>query len=273
MTPPTLSSSAVGTSSSANSANTDSSVDTEPIDVPGRSRVDTLEIPVTPPQASQAPPAPPQAQLSPPQLASPQPEPAVRVVRRRGAGAPALAAVAFLAAGAGVLAGALGLGAVDLDRLASLAVPGQSGSQPEAAPGEALEPASVTSVDPSGGSGFQATDSGGWRTQTYTTAEFGNLKDGVGLLVDLGEAQEVGAVSLNSATPGLSVELRPASSPSDDPAALEVVDEATTSGATTELSAADADAARYWLVWVTELAPGGDGFSAEIEDVEVRAEG
>lgn len=247
-----------------------SALDTEPIAVPARSgRVDTLEIPVTPP------PAAPQISAPEPPAPLPQPQPAPPAGRRRGMGAPALAAVAFLAAGAGVVAGTLGSGALDLDRLRSLAVPGQSADDDTSGPaaGAPLEPVSVVSVDPSGGSGFQSADSGGWRTQTYTTAEFGNLKDGVGLLVDLGTAQEVGTVSLTGASAGLSVELRAGDDASDDPGHFEVVDTATTGGAATDLSAADAEASRYWLVWVTELAPSGDGFAAGIEDLGLRAEG
>ena len=242
-----------------------SAVDTEPIDVPGRprSRVDTLEIPVVP--------ARDRAQ---PTLTAAVPLPTPAPQRRRGPGVLALGAVAFVAAGAGVLAGGLGLGALDLDRLGILGLPGTSAATPESrAVGEPLEPASVTSVDPSGGSGLQESESGGWRTQTYTTAGFGNLKEGVGLLVDLGEARELGEVSLLGATSGLSVELRAADSASQDVDGFEVVATAETSGSATALDATGADAARYWLVWVTELAPTDGGFAAQIENVQLRAEG
>ncbi len=129
---------------------------------------------------------------------------------------------------------------------------------------EAIEPAAVTSFDPVGGSGFEDDGNGTWSTQTYNTADFGNLKDGVGLLVDLGEAREVSTVSVD-ASAGLEMEVLGGDEPpSSDVSAFTAGESTTTGEAATTLSGADAGSHRYWLVWVTQLAASGGGFGAEL---------
>ncbi len=141
---------------------------------------------------------------------------------------------------------------------------GEGTGEETAAPAEPIEPASVESFDPVGGSGFR--DEGGtWSTQTYKTAQFGALKPGVGLLIDLGEAREVSSVKLETASPGLTVDLLAGDeAPSGDVDGMPSADSVTTAEGETVLSGADAGAHRYWMVWVTELAQADGGFSAEV---------
>lgn len=128
-----------------------------------------------------------------------------------------------------------------------------------------IEPNSIASFDPVGGSGFRDEGDGTWATQTYTTAEFGALKSGVGLLIDLGEAREVSTVTLPSATPGLTVQLLAGDeAPSGDPDGMTEADAMTTADGETALSGEGAGAHRYWLVWVTALAETGGGYSATV---------
>lgn len=128
-----------------------------------------------------------------------------------------------------------------------------------------IEPASIASFDPVGGSGFRDQGDGTWTTQTYTTAEFGALKSGVGLLVDLGEAREVSTVTLPSATAGLAVQLLAGDeAPSGDPEGMTEADATTTAEGETVLVADGAGAHRYWLVWVSALAETGGGYSATV---------
>jgi hypothetical protein len=129
---------------------------------------------------------------------------------------------------------------------------------------EPIEPASIESFDPVGGSGFR--DKGGtWATQTYKSAEFGGLKPGAGLLIDLGEARGVSSVTLETANPGLAVELLAGDDPpSDDVSGLPSADSVTTGEGETVLSGAEGGEHRYWMVWVTKLAPAGGGFSATV---------
>lgn len=137
---------------------------------------------------------------------------------------------------------------------------GTGGSAGEAQP---IEPAAVSSFDPVGGSGFEDDGDGTWSTQTYTTAEFGNLKEGVGLLVDLGEPREVTTVAVDL-TPGTEVQLLGGDEPPASDVSGYTPAESTTSGdGTTTLSGAEAGSHRYWLVWVTRLAAVSDGFVAE----------
>lgn len=180
---------------------------------------------------------------------------------RGGPGLPvvllSLVLAAVLGVGAGVLLGRLGGPADDPPVVTITDEPNQ---QPVA-----VEPVSVTSYDPVGGSGFQDEGGGAWSTQTYTTADFGRLKPGVGLLVDLGEAREVGTVTFDSASAGVAVTLVAGDAPPSGAAeGMTPVAETTTVAGTNELSAADAGAHRYWMLWVTTLAQRGDGYGADI---------
>jgi putative peptidoglycan lipid II flippase len=137
-------------------------------------------------------------------------------------------------------------------------------TSPDAA-GAVIEPDSVTSFDPVGGSGFRDDGNGTWATQTYRTAQFGALKDGVGLLIDLGEPRPVTSVTLEQATPGLSVQMLAADEPpSGSVEGWTATDEVTTGDGETTLSGGDGAAHRYWMVWVSELAASGDGFAATV---------
>ncbi|MFP5346729.1 MAG: hypothetical protein ACLGIA_06865 [Actinomycetes bacterium] len=171
----------------------------------------------------------------------------------------------------GAVIGGLILGGV----LYAVENPKSPGSGEQAAEGGTAEikPASVKSFDPSGGSGFR--DKGGtWTTQTYNTADFGGLKPGVGLLIDLGQPHKVSSVTLPSATAGLGVALLAGDqAPSGDVKGMSSADTATTKASGTTLSGADAGQHRYWMVWVTKLAQSEGGFSATVATPVVRGSG
>lgn len=109
-----------------------------------------------------------------------------------------------------------------------------------------------------------------WRTEGYDTAAFGNLKEGVGLIVDLGETQPLHSVQLDTPTPGFSYELRvadagPPSQPSDWDTVVRV---AAAQGS--NRSTLDGVAARYVLVWVTgDLPPDGGRHRAAVSELTV----
>ncbi|MFI7587848.1 hypothetical protein ACIB24_12310 [Spongisporangium articulatum] len=126
---------------------------------------------------------------------------------------------------------------------------------------------SLSSMDPVGGSGF-AQKGRAWSTQTYTTADFGNLKPGVGLVLDLGSARAISQVGFTAN--GITVQLRAADSPSNDQADWTPVGSATTADGATTLRASGGGAHQYWLIWVTKLAATDGGYGARITDVEVR---
>ena len=220
-----------------------------------------------PPPAAPAPPPPapappPPAPAPPPPAPAPPPRPPrrrdARADRRRGprrvlvlAG---VAAVVVLAAVAGLVA---------------LRGGDSNTSAPASGPAASVTiPATVTSVDPSGGSGLRR-DGSAWRTQTYTSADFGNLKDGVGLLLDLGDARNVTSVTVNVAGGPIAVELRAGDSAANAASGYQrVAADPAASGATT-LAANGGGKHRYWLVWVTRLAPAGGGYRAVLQDPAV----
>jgi eukaryotic-like serine/threonine-protein kinase len=112
-----------------------------------------------------------------------------------------------------------------------------------------------------------------WSTYEYRgSPAFGNLKDGVGLLLDLGSAQNLAAVTLTTSAPGATVEIRTGDSADGDlddfavAADGELQDE-------TELAFDEAVEARYVLVWITGLVSSENGFSADIAEVTVQTAG
>jgi hypothetical protein len=126
-------------------------------------------------------------------------------------------------------------------------------------------PATITSVDPSGGSGFRQ-DGTTWRTQTYTSADFGNLKDGVGLLLDLGTSKTVGKVTLDVPGGPIAVELRAGDSATGSASAYQRLAADPSASGSTTLTVDGGSEHRYWLIWVTRLAPEDGGYRAVIED-------
>ena len=169
----------------------------------------------------------------------------------------ALVAVLVVAAVAGVV--------VALDR-AGNAAPGRSGAGVLVA-----VPATITSLDPSGGSGFRKEGASTWRTQTYQSADFGNLKDGVGLLLDLGSGREVRTVTLDVVGGPIAVELRAGDDRGTSAGGYSKVASAGSASGATTLTPKDAGKHRYWLVWVTRLASQDGGFRAVIRDPAVKA--
>ncbi len=108
-----------------------------------------------------------------------------------------------------------------------------------------------------------------WTTLTYRgTPAFGNLKPGVGLLLDLGSPQAVGAVAVTTTTPGITVEVRTGDTPDGDLEAFPVAASGTVDG-TADLALEEPLTARYVLVWVTSLVPAEDGFAGAVAEVAV----
>ncbi|MGY2083492.1 hypothetical protein [Blastococcus sp. SYSU DS0539] len=113
----------------------------------------------------------------------------------------------------------------------------------------------------------------GWSTLTYRgSPAFGNLKPGVGVVYDLGDAQELSGVTVQTPVPGATVEVRTGESAD---AALDdfAVAAAGTLTESTDLAFDEPVTARYVLVWITGLVDGPDGFSAELAEVDVRTAG
>ncbi|MQA03355.1 MAG: hypothetical protein GEV07_11730 [Streptosporangiales bacterium] len=109
-----------------------------------------------------------------------------------------------------------------------------------------------------------------WRSDGYTTAKLGNLKPGVGVVLDLGKSTQVESVELRLPTGGADLELRAATL---RPEALDDTKKVATmsdAGRKVELRPDGEHAARYWVVWFTYLPRNGDGHRAGLADVAFR---
>jgi serine/threonine-protein kinase len=94
-----------------------------------------------------------------------------------------------------------------------------------------------------------------WETEDYHgSPTFGNLKDGVGIVLDAGRAVKLGALTIVSDTPGFVAEVKAGSSSSGPfPAA---VSSSETVGSRRTFRLSVSSPLRYYLIWITRLAPG-----------------
>ncbi|MFD7860930.1 protein kinase family protein [Streptomyces sp. NPDC057682] len=109
-----------------------------------------------------------------------------------------------------------------------------------------------------------------WNTDGYYSAQFGNLKEGVGVVLDLGSVQRVGSVDVTFLGGTTSVELRTTTDPTvpSMPGAFTKVAEG--SGTKVALKPGKPVQARYLLVWLTKLPPSDTGnFRGKISDIKV----
>jgi cytoskeletal protein RodZ len=132
---------------------------------------------------------------------------------------------------------------------------------------QALAPASVTAFGPVGtadGDDPQraALAIGGdrarpWISQWYATARFGALKQGTGLLLDMGRPVTVASVRLSLVNSGADIQLRAGSKPV--PAWLPAVARVSNAGGTVQLRPGAPVHVRYVLIWFTKLPPDHEG--------------
>jgi hypothetical protein len=108
--------------------------------------------------------------------------------------------------------------------------------------------------------GNAATD---WYTQIYATPAFGNLKPGLGLVVDAGRTVKLTSLTVQTPTPGFVATVKAGDSrggPFTDDSQSQTV------GPTTTFRLSGANA-RYYVVWISQLPAGG---KAEISEVKAR---
>ncbi|WLQ49583.1 serine/threonine protein kinase [Streptomyces poriferorum] len=109
-----------------------------------------------------------------------------------------------------------------------------------------------------------------WNTDGYFTADFGKLKDGVGVVLDLGKVQQVGAVDVTFLGGTTSVELRTATSAEVPKLPTGFTKVAQGSGTKVALKPGEPVQARYLLVWLTNLPQSDSGnFRGKISDIKV----
>lgn len=107
-----------------------------------------------------------------------------------------------------------------------------------------------------------------WHTDWYTSANFGNLYSGSGLLLNLGHSRTVtGARIRLGSTPGADFQLRVGSSPSLG--ALHPVAHENGASGMVHLHLASPAHGRYVLIWFTRLPDNGGTFQASVHDVKL----
>ena len=139
---------------------------------------------------------------------------------------------------------------------------------PTVVPARALAPVRAVAFGPGGpGQGDNPQNAGlaidgnrrtVWRSDWYTTAEFGNLQSGTGLLIDMGRPVTVTAAQIMlGGLPGASLQLRAG----NVPALAHLGEVASASGATggVRMPLARPMRARYVLIWFTRLPPDTSG--------------
>jgi hypothetical protein len=145
-------------------------------------------------------------------------------------------------------------------------------------PARTLRPAGAVTFDPYGDGqnsqlarlAIDASPTTAWHTAWYTTAKFGNLKPGTGLLIDMGRSLTITAarLTLGKAT-GADLQLRVGSATSL--ARLRPVAYATGAGGQVHLRLAQPAHGRYVLIWFTKLPRDASGtFEASVYNVRLQ---
>ena len=109
-----------------------------------------------------------------------------------------------------------------------------------------------------------------WHSHWYASPAFGNLKDGTGLLIDLGRRVTITDAQLNLGSySGADVQLKAATSA--DLSGLHVIGSAKNAGGTVRLNFSAPTRARYVVIWFTQLPPDGNGtYQAAVSNVIIR---
>ena len=163
----------------------------------------------------------------------------------------------------------------------SVSAPAAGSEDPTTSAGGPLAVAQADVFDP-GGDGepennsdvplaFDGDPATTWSTLEYRgSPAFGNLKDGVGLLIDLGESQSVAGLTVTTPRPGATVEVRTAEEAGTELDAFDVAADGTLDDST-DFAFDEPVTARYVLLWITGLVDSEEGFSATISDITVNA--
>ncbi len=197
----------------------------------------------------------------PVRLAAPPSPGRMAVLVRRGA-------LAVLGLGLGLGAWQLGIALLDPGPPPPVAPTPVGSPQPSATAPRSLPVSSVRDFDPdgdgeeNGAQAIRALDGDpatSWRTKTYfRRADLGGIKDGVGLVLDLGAPEPVGAVRLDLLGVGSDVELRAADRFTDDLDGYRLIRRASGVGDAVTLSPRGPLTTRFLLVWFTRLPPAPD---------------
>jgi hypothetical protein len=166
---------------------------------------------------------------------------------------------------------------------------GSAGESPSAgtsggAPAQPLSITGVSDFDPEGDPpeenpelaqlAVDGDPSTAWQTMTYfNNPQLGLLKDGVGLVVDLGRPVEVSRVDLTMIGRPTTLQVLAADRGAAHPTSVEgltQVASATNAGPRIELELQRPVTTRYLVVWLTSLPPSDDGYQGQVAEIVVR---
>jgi transcriptional regulator with XRE-family HTH domain len=148
-------------------------------------------------------------------------------------------------------------------------------STPAASPVQSLSPVSATAFGPGGSQGDDpqtaqlAITGGAWHTDWYASANFGNLKSGTGLLLDMGRPVTITGAQMTLGNSGADLQLRAGNSPTM--AGLSPVAGANNAGGLVQLNLSSPVMSQYVLIWFTKLPPDSSGtFQVSVSNVKLR---
>jgi eukaryotic-like serine/threonine-protein kinase len=109
-----------------------------------------------------------------------------------------------------------------------------------------------------------------WKTLTYNrNATFGNLKNGVGLIFDLGSETAVSSVEIKTTLPGTSLQVRVGDSTTGALDDYRLISQTGSTSASNTISLQPGTKGRYYLIWFTKLVPvSGTQWQGDLAEVQ-----
>jgi hypothetical protein len=153
------------------------------------------------------------------------------------------------------------------------------GSKPSSAPPRpvTLSLVAASILDPQGDGGelkdadkaIDKIPATAWETATYRgTADYGHLKKGMGVIVDLGAAKRVKELTVQFDAPGATAQVYAADSLGTDISSFSSVSAQQTASESTAKFTINAPAdQRYIVLWITSLHPDGGGFAVGVREI------
>jgi eukaryotic-like serine/threonine-protein kinase len=119
---------------------------------------------------------------------------------------------------------------------------------------------------------FDGNASTSWATDDYRrSAQFGNLKPGMGIAYDLGQPVSLRRVKIITDRPGIDVQILAGDTPAArDVSAYHVVGQQSNISSTDTITLQPQGAAQYYIVWITKLVPAAsatDSYNASLSEV------
>ena len=173
-------------------------------------------------------------------------------------------------------------------------LPGQDGDTPPAAAADpstagptsaatlqAVTPQGATLYDPRGDQtegkdialSYDGRPETSWLTDRYRrNSAFGGLKDGMGIAYDFGTPTTLREITVATDQPGTSLEILAGNSPDDgNTDSYTVVGSKAETDGTNRIPVTASAPSRYYIVWLTRLAPGTDGrYSGSLSEVSFK---